>query len=94
MSKLVDSIKSDLAILDPLKLEIINESHKHKGHGGWNESGETHFHLLIVSEYFINQNKLQRHKKIYQLLAVQLKNQIHALSIQALTPEEYTKLSS
>ena len=92
MTKLEQIIKNSLSILNPIKLDIINESYKHKGHGGWNESGETHFNLLIVSDNFIDQNKIQRHKLIYRLLAEQLKNQIHALSIQTYTKEEFLSL--
>ncbi len=89
MSKLEQVIKTNLRSLNYIKLELINESYKHRGHTGWNESGETHFNLLIVTDSVIGQNKVQRHKLIYQLLAEQLKNQIHALSIQVYTQDEF-----
>ena len=61
-------IKNKLVALSPIKLELINESHKHAGHAGWNNSGNTHFNLLIVSDAFINQTKIQRHKMICESL--------------------------
>ncbi len=84
-----DVIKNNLATLSPIKLELVNESHKHAGHAGWNSSGNTHFNLLIVSDAFTEKSKVQRHKMIYQLLAVQLKDQVHALSIRAFTKDEW-----
>lgn len=85
-------IKNKLVALSPIKLELINESHKHAGHAGWNNSGNTHFNLLIVSDAFINQSKIQRHKMIYQLLAEELKDQVHALSIRAFTKDEWKQI--
>jgi BolA protein len=85
-------IKNKLVALSPIKLELINESHKHAGHAGWNNSGNTHFNLLIVSDAFINQTKIQRHKMIYQLLAEELKDQVHALSIRAFTKDEWKQI--
>ncbi len=85
-------IKNKLVALSPIKLELINESHKHAGHAGWNNSGNTHFNLLIVSDAFINQTKIQRHKMIYQLLAEELKDQVHALSIRAFTKDEWKEI--
>jgi BolA protein len=85
-------IKNKLAALSPAKLELVNESHKHMGHVGWNKSGNTHFNLLIVSDAFIDQNKVKRHKMIYLLLAKELKEQIHALSIRAFTKDEWNQL--
>ncbi len=83
------TIKDKLEALSPIKIELINESHKHAGHAGSNNSGNSHFNLLIVSDAFINKNKIQRHKMIYRLLAEELKNQVHALSIRAFTKDEW-----
>jgi len=85
-------IKNKLAVLSPVKLELVNETHKHMGHAGWDNSDNTHFNLLIVSDVFINQSKVKRHKMIYLLLAKELKEQIHALSIRAFTKDEWDQL--
>ena len=51
---------------------------------------ETHFKLVIVSNDFLGLTKVKRHQKIYNVLT-QTMNQIHALSIQAFTIDEYQK---
>ena len=84
----VEHIKNILQNLKPEKLEIIDQSHKHKGHAGWREGGGTHFDVLIVSSEFEGKSQLQRHKLVYKLLKKELENSIHALSIKAFTPDE------
>ncbi|MCH9754154.1 MAG: BolA family transcriptional regulator [Alphaproteobacteria bacterium] len=76
----------------PIFFDLQDESHKHKGHSGWQEGGETHFKLVIASNAFIGQSKIVRHKSIYKILSAELKSHIHALSIQAFTGSEYRKL--
>ncbi|MEL0185037.1 MAG: BolA family protein [Hyphomicrobiales bacterium] len=66
--------------LHPIELEIKDVSDDHKGHAGWREGGETHFHIYIVSNAFINKSKLECHKIINELLSEEIKN-IHSLSI-------------
>ena len=51
-------------------------------------NSETHFKLIIASDDFIKLSKVKRHQLIYQILS-KVMNQIHALSIQAFTIEEY-----
>lgn len=82
MSQLTDNIISKLNVLSPSKLEVINQSHLHQGHAGWNDSGETHFLIKISSPYFANKSKIDCHKMIYKLLAVEMKEKIHALAIE------------
>lgn len=73
-------------------LTILDDSNKHKGHTGAIESGGGHFHVLIVSTDFEGLTLVARHKKIYALLMNTLKEQIHALGIKALTPQEYANI--
>ena len=54
--------------LSPNHLNIIDESHKHQGHIGWKEGGETHFKLIIVSESFAGKTRVERQKLIYKIL--------------------------
>lgn len=70
------------------KLEVVDESSKHQGHAGWKDGGETHFNVKIISSDFAGKNKVARHKIIYSILAEEMENDIHALSIIALTPDE------
>lgn len=67
----------------PTSLEVVDESHLHKGHGGWREGGETHFRIRIVSEAFRGHNRVQMHRMINQALAAELADRVHALAIEA-----------
>ena len=72
-----------------VKLIVVDESDKHKGHQGYSDIGETHFKITIVSDEFINKSKINRHKIIYNILREEMSGRIHALSINAKTPDEY-----
>ena len=70
------------------KLLVEDESDKHLGHSGYQEGGETHFKITVISCDFIGMNKILRHKRIYKILEQEIADRIHALSIIAKTPEE------
>jgi BolA family transcriptional regulator, general stress-responsive regulator len=76
-----------LAALDPVSLEIIDESWKHAGHAGARDGGG-HYVLNIVAERFAGNNTVARHRMIYSALGDMMKREIHALTIQAHTPDE------
>jgi BolA protein len=80
-------IRSRLAPLEPVQLEIIDESHKHAGHAGARDGGG-HYVLHIVSPQFAGKNTVARHRMIYSALGALMKREIHALTIQANTPDE------
>lgn len=80
-------IRACLAQLDPLHVEIIDESHKHAGHAGAREGGG-HYVLHIVSARFAGNNTVARHRMIYSALGDMMKREIHALTIQASAPDE------
>ncbi|MBI5782326.1 MAG: BolA family transcriptional regulator [Gammaproteobacteria bacterium] len=71
----------------PSKIEVRDDSHRHAGHEGA-KSGGGHFAVTIVSPRFQGKTPVQRHQMIYQALGEMMKKEIHALSIQATTPEE------
>jgi len=73
--------------LQPVALEIIDESAKHAGHAGA-ASGGGHFVVNIVSPAFVNKTPIQRHRLVYAAVGDIMHSEIHALSIQAKTPEE------
>lgn len=77
--------------LAPEHLELINESHKHKGHAGDNGTGESHFKLIVVSSKFEGYDRIQRHRMVFTVLNEELNGKIHALSIAAYTPAEYRR---
>ena len=72
----------------PVRLDIVDESAHHAGHGGSRSGGETHFRVTIVAAAFAGQNRVARQRVIYGVLADELANQVHALSLTALTPSE------
>ena len=84
----VDLIKSLLTeCLSPERLEIADNSQAHAGHAGA-QSGGGHYHVTIVSEAFTGKSLVQRHQLIYKALGDLMKQEIHALGIEAFTPTE------
>jgi len=88
----IDGIRQRLAILEPLLLEIEDESALHAGHAGA-RSGGGHFRLTIVADCFSGRNTVARHRMIYDALGELMRTNIHALAIRALTADE-AKLST
>ena len=80
-------LRERLTGLNPLRMELIDDSALHAGHDGA-KSGGGHYRLLVVSAQFSGQSTLARHRLIYNALGELMRNKIHALSIQSLTPEE------
>ncbi len=88
MTKLIDEIEKKLRNnLDPIEFDIWDESHEHKGHVGAKD-GASHFFLRVVSSKFTKLNRIQRHKLVYGILDGYIPEKIHALSLQAIAPEE------
>jgi len=81
-------LRARLAGLAPSVLEIRDDSAAHAGHAGA-AGGGGHFSLLIVSESFSGLPRLQRHQRVLREVADLLPHPVHALSIKALTPEEF-----
>ena len=82
-----ERIREKLQALAPERLEIEDESARHAGHAGA-QSGGGHYQLLIVSPAFADKTKVARHRLVYAALGDMMHKEIHALSIQALSPEE------
>jgi BolA protein len=80
-------IRERLAALDPVTLEIRDESAQHAGHAGSRPEGGTHWHLNIVSEAFRGKNAVARHRMVYEALGDLMHRDIHALRIEASAPE-------
>ena len=76
--------------LQPTSLEIIDESARHAGHAGA-ASGGGHFIVHIVSGAFQGKNLIQRHRMVYDAVGDLMHTEIHALSIQATTLQEYSE---
>lgn len=84
------SIVRKLQMLKPVALDVQDDSSKHAGHAGAKGlNGESHFSLRVVAEAFGPLSIVQRHRLVYTLLAEEMsEGGVHALSIDAKTPEE------
>jgi BolA protein len=81
---ITDEISEKLqAKFQPTRLEIIDESEQHRGHGGYQEGGESHFQVVISAPVFAEMSRLQRHREIHAALGKGIIGRIHALSIDA-----------
>jgi len=74
--------------LSPTAMELVDDSEQHRGHGGHNPEGESHFSLRIESPSFAGKNRVQRQRMIYAALGDLLVSRVHALSIKARAPGE------
>jgi BolA protein len=74
--------------LSPARIELIDESEKHRGHAGYNPAGESHFTLKIESGAFAGKSRVDRQRMIYRVLAELMDERVHALSIRATAPGE------
>jgi BolA protein len=83
VSRIRAAIEKELA---PASLEIIDDSARHAGHAGAREGG--HFRAIIVCEAFRGKSALQRHRMVFAAVADLMPGVIHALNIDARTPDE------
>ena len=87
--RVADQIRRKLTeALSPVDLDVIDESGRHAGHAGARPEGETHFRVRIVSRAFAGMNRIARQRRMHEILADELRTRVHALSIDAKTPEE------
>lgn len=73
--------------LETPEIEIVDESHLHAGHAGA-ASGAGHFNVTVISNSFNDKSLIERHRMVYAAVDDMMKTEIHALSINAKTPEE------
>ncbi|TVR99430.1 MAG: BolA family transcriptional regulator [Rhodospirillales bacterium] len=86
---MAETIHSKLTVaLAPTALRVVDESHRHAGHAGARPDGETHFRLTIVAAAFAGKSRLERHRMVHTILAAELADRVHALSVSALAPDE------
>lgn len=80
-------ILSQMKALQPLQIELKNDSHKHASHvehlGSAGFTGETHYKLTIVSEFFNGLSRIDRQRMIMDLLKEEFTSGLHALEIKA-----------
>ncbi len=73
--------------LDPVELEVIDESHKHVGHDGA-KSGHGHFRIIVRASALAGMTSLARHRKIYAILGDLMQTDIHAVSLDAAAADD------
>lgn len=78
--------------LQPNEIDVRDDSAAHAGHAS--AAGKGHFRLRIVSRSFAGLTPMQRHRRVYAILAPLWEHELHALSMEALAPEEVSKRSA
>ncbi|RUL79711.1 BolA family transcriptional regulator [Dyella choica] len=82
---MVEEIRQRLTTaLQPVELDVVDEGYKHAGHAN---EGKGHFHVRIVSAAFAGQLPIKRHRLVYAALGELMDHGIHALSIDAKSPD-------
>jgi BolA protein len=76
------------AALDPILLDVVDESHLHAGHAGAREGGGTHYRVRVVSAKFDRRSRVERHRLVYGLLTAEFADGLHALALIAKAPGE------
>lgn len=74
--------------LAPSKLDVINDSAKHRGHMGDDGSGESHFTVVIESDAFAGKSRLERQRLVNRALGDLMTERVHAMAIRATAPGE------
>jgi BolA family transcriptional regulator, general stress-responsive regulator len=74
--------------LSPTAIELTDDSEQHRGHGGYNPAGESHFTLKIESAAFVGKSRVERQRMIYGALGDLMRERVHALSIHASAPAD------
>lgn len=74
--------------LAPVRLSIVDDSHRHIGHAGHDGLGESHFRVEVVSKHFAGLGRVARQRLVYAALEAEFAGRLHALQLRTLTPEE------
>jgi BolA family transcriptional regulator, general stress-responsive regulator len=74
--------------LSPTRIQLIDDSEQHRGHGGYNPAGESHFSLAIESAAFAGKSRVERQRMVYSALGDLMRERVHALSIRTSAPGE------
>ena len=85
MTNMREHIEEKLGALDPLHLEVIDESHNHSVP----EGAQSHFKVVIVSRSFSGERLIARHRRVNEILKDELAGTIHALALHTYTEEDW-----
>ena len=84
MNAVQSTIERKLSALEPMYVDVVNESHMHSG-----PATDSHFKLVVVSAAFEGIRAVARHQRVYQILAEELAGEVHALALHLYTPDEW-----
>jgi BolA family transcriptional regulator, general stress-responsive regulator len=84
---IAEKLRERLSTLHPEMLEIVDESSKHVGHVGA-ASGGRHYQVIIVAQSFAGKSPVARHRLVYDAVGDLMRQEVHALAIQAFAPDE------
>jgi len=80
--RMADILKARLTeAFHPTRLEVIDESEQHRGHGGWREGGETHFRVVMRAPSLAGLGRVERSRAVHKVLAAELAGGLHALAL-------------
>ena len=77
-----------MVAFEPIRLDVINESHLHAGHRSSPGTGESHYRVLVVSSAFVGKTRVDRHRMVNAALADELAGRVHALALSTYAPDE------
>ena len=77
-----------MVALNPVRLDVINESEMHAGHRSSPGTGESHFRVLVVSDAFRGKSRVDRHRMVNEALKDEVGRRIHALALSTFAPGE------
>ncbi len=66
--------------------EVVDDSEAHRGHGGYQEGGESHFNVAVTSQKFADMSRIQRHRAVHDALGRDILRRIHALALKLTLP--------
>jgi BolA family transcriptional regulator, general stress-responsive regulator len=82
MAAMTETIRTKLeTAFAPARLEVVDESEKHRGHSGWREGGETHFRVVMRAAAFDGMSRVERSRAVHRVLADELAERVHALAL-------------
>jgi len=66
----------------PVRINVVDESHLHKGHADHRPEGETHFRVKIAADAFLGKTRIESHRMVNAALAPEFARGLHALAIE------------
>ena len=80
--RMSETLRAKLAAaFAPTRLEVIDESEQHRGHGGWREGGGTHFRVVMRAASLAGLSRVERSRAVHKVLAEELEGGVHALAL-------------